>query len=101
VAIGGILQGFFDIDAGLGMIVAEDIGDGERVGGGGDVLRIQFGELVDIFHDAGQVRGQADDFGIGQAEPGEMGDSADGGRIDFGHIRPNRPFQEHSARACR
>jgi hypothetical protein len=30
-----------------------------------------------------------------------MGDSADGGRIDFGHIRPNRPFQEHSARACR
>jgi hypothetical protein len=77
VGIGGVLENFFEGEAGLNDILAEDVVDGEGVSHGLDAGDVDFGDLCDVVEDGFELAGEFFEAFFVEGEAGELGDVAD------------------------
>lgn len=64
-------------EAGAGGVIADDVVDGEGVGGGFDTGKVEFGEGVHVIEDAVELGCVVGGFVVGEFETGEFGDAVD------------------------
>ena len=75
--MGGVFEDFFDGEAGLDDVLAEDIVQGQGMGHGLDAGHVDFADLIDVLEDGGELGGELGQLIFGEGEAGEFGDVAD------------------------
>ena len=74
---GGVAEGLLLGEARAGFVGADDIVNGEGVGGGFDAGEVEFGEGVHVVEDTMELGGVVGGFVVGEFETGEFGGAMD------------------------
>ena len=74
---GGVAEGLLLGEAWAGFVGADDIVDGEGVGGGFDAGEVEFGKGVHVVEDTMELGSVVVGFVVGEFETGEFGDAMD------------------------